>query len=669
MKIVGFSKKRWMRSAKRGDVFGGWARLFWLLPLLLSLWSCDQPDSKRTPPQAVEQALLKASSVVDSLAWYLPIGHNAEQSRDSVLDALLPLMLGDPAERKLEEWYEIRLQWERYFVDLTGLVYCINRRAKTLRIKQPGVAAKLFLSSGRLCNLDGDHLRSTKNNQLAYEIAGEVGDSAVMGWALAQLATPLVFSKDSASAMGYLNQALEIAEATNNAGLKAGVLIRKGAAHAHVGDFTGLLTYNEEAFRIAQQEQLDELKQNALINIGFSYNNLGRPEESIALIRENFEQLETAYSALDAGANYIIYGAQLAMQDFSGAEVSINRTCTVSDSLEFFLGMNFCRSGQAALYEAKGDLERALHYSKAYYSFREEKLSSKAQSNMRALQLQQLDRQQKEEIKRIRQEEEKEALKQKVRRDQILGLAGVGVLLLLSILAYVIGRNKIEDAQRRKESAELKLQGLRAQMNPHFMFNAINGIQNQILKSNKIEAYGQLGKFADLLRMVTKSGASFRISLRDEVQFLRTYLDLEKLRFRDGIDFTVHVDPAISDLDAEIPSMLIQPFVENAIIHGLSVLPYPGKLTVAFMANAEGVICKVTDNGRGRKAGNQRAEEREEDHLSITSKNTAARVYFLRESGYHRAAVKIEDLYEKNKPVGTEVKLQIPFLLSRKKIS
>lgn len=641
--------------------------MVWIVILLsLAMWGCEsQPLEPELTPKA-EDRILTESFSSELETSYLPSGERAAVSRDSLLRSILPLLVGDPAKRELERWYEIRGRWEGFFVDLNGLSYCIIKMAREMQEEEPVGAAKLYLSSGRLCNLEGDHLRSTKYNQLAYDIAREHGDSMVMGWSLAHLATPLVFSKDSASAMSYLNRAMQIAESTDNGGLKAGVYIRQGAAHAHVGDFQGLMLYNEKALQIARSNNLADLASNALANIAFSYNNMNRPRESIRLIQDNFERLDSDFTIFAAMANFIVYGAQLALKDFSGAEASINRTCVVSDSLGFFLGLNYCKSGLAPLYEAQGDMERALYYSNAFYAFREERLSSEAQSNMRALQLQHLERQQAWEIDQLRQSERQLALEQKVRRNKILGLVVGGAIFIIFILTLILVRSKLEDARRRKELAELRLSTLRAQMNPHFMFNAINGIQNHILKANKIEAYGYLGKFADLLRMITKTGAGDRISLEGEVVFLTTYLDLEKLRFRDDFDFTVTVAPELTDMEEEIPSMMIQPFVENAILHGLSVLSYPGELSITFTAQQDGVRCVVRDNGRGRVAGGAISGMRPANHLSITEKNTRERMQSLRESGYKNAALKTNDLYEGERAVGTEVVLSLPFLKTEK---
>jgi LytS/YehU family sensor histidine kinase len=199
-------------------------------------------------------------------------------------------------------------------------------------------------------------------------------------------------------------------------------------------------------------------------------------------------------------------------------------------------------------------------------------------------------------------------------------------------------------------------------MNPHFMFNAINGIQNQILTAKKMEAYGYLGKFADLLRTITINSDSTTIALKQEIHFLKTYLELEKLRFRTGFNFAFEGVEELPDLKRRIPAMMIQPFVENAIMHGLSTLSYPGKLEVIFEPLSWGVRCIVRDNGRGRAAGRERTANEPSNHLSITYRNTEARILSLRESGYSLTAIEVHDLVEEGVAKGTQVELYLPFL-------
>ncbi|MEL6357478.1 MAG: histidine kinase, partial [Bacteroidota bacterium] len=206
-------------------------------------------------------------------------------------------------------------------------------------------------------------------------------------------------------------------------------------------------------------------------------------------------------------------------------------------------------------------------------------------------------------------------------------------------------------------------QVLQAQMNPHFMFNALGGIQNYILKSEKIEAYNYLGKFASLLRIIANYAANVHIELEREVEFINTYLELEKLRFREDFDYTLEVDERLKNGNYNIPSIVIQPIVENAMIHGLAGLERKGYLRVDIRPFQDGIMCVVTDNGRGRKAAEEIGRRtRQTKHLSIASVNTKNRLAFLRKIGYENAKLEVEDLYQNGEAAGTKVTIYLPFM-------
>jgi LytS/YehU family sensor histidine kinase len=138
-------------------------------------------------------------------------------------------------------------------------------------------------------------------------------------------------------------------------------------------------------------------------------------------------------------------------------------------------------------------------------------------------------------------------------------------------------------------------------MNPHFVFNALNGIQNFIMSQNKEAANEYLTRFAKLMRLFLESSRENFISLSQEIDMLRLYTDLEQMRFRDKFEVKFEVAEDL-DLNQEVPSMLLQPFVENAINHGLIYLKEKGVLTLSFENDGqENLVIKIDDNGIGRK--------------------------------------------------------------------
>lgn len=238
----------------------------------------------------------------------------------------------------------------------------------------------------------------------------------------------------------------------------------------------------------------------------------------------------------------------------------------------------------------------------------------------------------------------------------IWGIAG-GVLLLLGLLSgYFLLRER-----RRKREQDLLFQitqlehaALHAQMNPHFVFNALNSIQNFVLENDAKQAATYLARFARVIRQTLRSSVDGRHHLGEELKMLETYLSLEKLRFKRGFSYTVEVDPQLPKDSIVLPPLLIQPFVENAIIHGLKGKKRGGRISIQFTGSAELLKVIIEDNGRGY----QPEEPSKADSLGMDI--TRRRLHMMNRTETEHSGMRIEPLYDENgSPRGTRVTLYI----------
>jgi ligand-binding sensor domain-containing protein len=211
-------------------------------------------------------------------------------------------------------------------------------------------------------------------------------------------------------------------------------------------------------------------------------------------------------------------------------------------------------------------------------------------------------------------------------------------------------RNKIE-----RTIAELEMKTLRAQMNPHFIFNSLNSIQRYILSNRAIEASDYLARFSRMIRMVLENSIDSTTTLEQEKELLTNYLELEKLRTGNKFEFSVYMDPALS-IHSRIPSMLAQPYLENAIWHGITPLTEPGFIRLQYQDAGTYCICIIDDNGVGRKSG---TEYRKAQHISRGLEITRQRLALLLND--RERAVEIIDKHNPDgSPAGTLVKIRIP---------
>ncbi len=242
------------------------------------------------------------------------------------------------------------------------------------------------------------------------------------------------------------------------------------------------------------------------------------------------------------------------------------------------------------------------------------------------------------------------------------------IISLLGGIAYFIYFRRIRKVKREeelkreitKQIAEARLTALRAQMNPHFIFNSLNSIQHFISESEKENALKYLSKFSKLIRLVLQGAGKNMITIADEEAMLGFYLELEALRFSNKFEYEILVDNGIVKDITEIPTMLLQPFVENAIIHGLLNKPDRGKLEVSIQKNNSGLMCIIEDNGIGRTAATAIKNKKLLRNESLGMKLTTERMQMLERISGKRVFIKVIDLNdEKGVSSGTRVEIEI----------
>ena len=226
-------------------------------------------------------------------------------------------------------------------------------------------------------------------------------------------------------------------------------------------------------------------------------------------------------------------------------------------------------------------------------------------------------------------------------------------------------KNKeLEKLEQERELVFLKLENLRSQMNPHFIFNALNSIQEYIILNKKNLASDYLGKFADLIRTYLNHSNKGVISLQDEIDCLEMYLELEELRFEDKLIYSIHIDKKVDTEAISIPTMLIQPYVENALKHGLLHKKDNRKLNITLKASDtnDTITCIVEDNGVGREKALAIKQKKDKMHESFGTQATQDRLDLLNYGKDKRIGISIEDLYDQatKQPNGTKVIIKIP---------
>jgi LytS/YehU family sensor histidine kinase len=237
------------------------------------------------------------------------------------------------------------------------------------------------------------------------------------------------------------------------------------------------------------------------------------------------------------------------------------------------------------------------------------------------------------------------------------------ISLISMLLAGALAISRIRYIRKREElkrnALHAQLKALKAQMNPHFMYNALNSIQALIIQKDVMNSNLYLSKFSNLMRKILDASEREFISVSEEIGILELYLDLEKLRFGNEFVYTVIVDPSVDPYAMEIPSVLLQPYVENALKHGLLHKKGEKKLEIQFREEEGVLYCVIRDNGVGRKRSSE-IHQRRSDHRSFATEAINKQVELMNDQSGRAIKVEIVDLEDVNGPTGTEVRVWIP---------
>jgi LytS/YehU family sensor histidine kinase len=242
---------------------------------------------------------------------------------------------------------------------------------------------------------------------------------------------------------------------------------------------------------------------------------------------------------------------------------------------------------------------------------------------------------------------------------------------IASLCANKIVRAKAEEERQQAEAlvadtqqklAEVEMQALRAQMNPHFIFNCLNSINRYIVKSDQATASLYLTRFAKLIRLILDNSGSKNVLLSNELEALRLYIEMEALRFDNKFTYKFNIEKNVNPESIELPPLIIQPYVENAIWHGLLHKEGGGLLTISISLIEENILeCIIEDNGVGRNRATALKSKSATSRKSLGMQLTENRIALLNRHAALNASIDIIDMEnEQNEATGTKVILHIP---------
>ncbi|WP_309640885.1 tetratricopeptide repeat protein [Flavobacterium sp.] len=397
-------------------------------------------------------------------------------------------------------------------------------------------------------------------------------------------------------------------------------------------------------------------------NMGLYYVAIKNPSKAIASWNAAIQTFTTIEDKFGVADTYIYLGQlYLDQKNPTAALTSVNKAMLLSKEIGVLEQTVVAEKLLSAIYDAQNnDAQSLLHfklYSQAKDSLTNVETIRKSVESAMNFEFEKREVIQKEELQK------KELLLQEQAKQNKLQLffAALFALMLGGIGFLFYNRMQLKKTLTlQKELAEYEQKALHLQMNPHFVFNCLGSISSFIVQNGTHSAVKYLAKFSKLMRLTLEYSKQSLIPIDKEIQSLENYLELEQLRFNHKFNFTITKDKAIED-DIALPPLLLQPFVENAIIHGVIPSKEMGTISIAFSIEEQHLVCIIKDTGIGYTASKAIKEKSVSVHESMALDITKKRLQMIATSTSKKAEVVIDDMtIENDGTKGTKVTLHLP---------
>jgi len=498
--------------------------------------------------------------------------------------------------------------------------------AQQAKVWRPGQLSSLLLNLGNVYQQTEQYQKAKKLYQQASQEAHKTDNWQVVTRAMLNISIIFDQLMQPDSAYYYIQKASNLPFVQNNPELSTTAANIFGNHLKKVGKLSEAEIFLQKAHQQAIAHKLTQEHAKAAQNLGSLYFKTKRFELARQYLEESLE----------------------INQQTGNLDLQITNLFSLS-----------------ALNEETGNLKAALSYQKQYAVLYDSLFDIKKQEQVSQVEGRlslKLKEGQLENQRLLIEKKNKELYLQRARIVYVIVIAA----LLFLLLAILYNRRKIKTSRNQlkleQEQLETEHRLLRAQMNPHFMFNALNSIQAFISENNAMQAEIFLSKFARLMRYYLDSSSKSFVSLDEEIAGLKLNIELEQLRMNNSFSFKIEVDETIETTEYDVPPMLAQPFIENAIKHGLRTKKEPGFLSVSFaLVDQQSMRCIVQDNGIGRAASrifSSRMSKHESKGIGITQKRLA----IIWNSKFQDDFLKISDLENDNQEAdGTRVEFIFPY--------
>lgn len=455
-------------------------------------------------------------------------------------------------------------------------------------------------------------------------------------------------------ALEYFQRSLGIEQRINNQlGLAinyqniGGIFEKKNDLETALKNYRKSLFYNQRI-----HSKLGELICNN--SIGGIYLKLGRLDEAEKYIMPTIKESEEIQDDFYTALSYINTGWLLMLQNNPEAKATMMKALKIAEQKKLTSSKIDVCELLSKLYQKENKADSALIFYKIFATEKEKLNDENTFKSINELKNKYLLEKRKNEINELKVA--KEEMMIKLNSNKVIFYVSLIMILIGSMLYYFMTRQKQLRQERKMLLMEQDL--IRLQMNPHFIFNALNSIKSYIVKNDTENSVYYLNKFAKIFRNVLTGIQQKETTLQKELENVENYLTIENMRFGGTIDYTIEIDESINPQSVKVPAFLLQVFVENAIWHGLAIKKDEKKLQIKISRANSKISIEINDNGIGRKKSeeinNANLNRKESQGLRISERRLES--FYAKEY-----SLKILDLVDdQNNAIGTSVQLKIP---------
>ncbi|RDY60203.1 tetratricopeptide repeat protein [Flagellimonas nanhaiensis] len=505
---------------------------------------------------------------------------------------------------------------------------------------------------GNLHYVLADNLNALDAYQKALGLSQTIQDKQLTSSLLSNIGNIHADLKEYDKALENYRAFLTASQSLGNVPNEIRALSNMAIVYNDIGNFKEGISYLEKALALAQQEKNDLFVAAITNNLGLAYKNLEQYPRAL----EHYQ--DAAILAQKIGNKYIEASAlnsigkvNVLLEKYDLARENGEKALLLSKEIEAVEWQADSWKVLSTVYEQEGRTAEALDAYKEHIQLRDSVLNEEKKSELTRKEMEfQMERQEAEANEEIKRQ-------QLVKNGYLIGAILLGLISVIGYFLYKRRRDALEKkkvAEFKAKVAETELKALRSQMNPHFIFNSLNSISDFISKNDTEQANEYLVKFAKLTRSILENSEKKWITLEEDLELIKLYIQLESLRLRDEFKYDIKVDKDIEMDNTLVPPLILQPFIENSIWHGIAKKENGGQINIEIKKEGEMILCIVEDNGAGRSknmpANNQKS--------SLGVKITGNRLDIINQAKNTMSSIKMID-----KPEGLRVELKLPLEL------